>query len=106
MAQQLFPSPVFWLTVALCGVTSVGYRLAWVAGSRYFRPHDVDILAEAEAKERWDAAAARRRRPQGSSAARRRWWRCWRAPRGSTSPLQPASDDELATSTEAAAVGV
>jgi hypothetical protein len=49
MASLLFASPVFWLTIVLCAATGLAYRLAWVAGSRYVRPSDMDILTEAEA---------------------------------------------------------
>ncbi len=49
MAPLLYPSPVFWLTIVLCAATGLAYRLAWVAGSRYVRPSDMDILIEEEA---------------------------------------------------------
>ena len=49
MAPLLYASPVFWLTIVLCAATGLAYRLAWVAGSRYMRPSDMDILIEEEA---------------------------------------------------------
>ncbi len=72
MAPLLFPSPVFWLAVALCGATTLAYRLAWLAGTRHFRPHDVDIALEAEVAARREEAAARSRaqpRARGSASS-------------------------------------
>jgi hypothetical protein len=66
MAPLLFGSPVFWLTVALCAVTTVMYRMAWLAASRHFRPSDTDILSEEEALAHRKAAAARRSRTRSA----------------------------------------
>lgn len=48
LADALFPSPIFWLTVVICTVGAFVYRTAVICLQRHFTPTDLDIMEEAE----------------------------------------------------------
>jgi len=74
MAQLLYPSAVFWLTLALAGVASLTYRLAWRAALSLLWPTDTDILREQEvlALRKGGVAAERDVELQATSGQQRR----------------------------------